>query len=862
MAHRWRSKTAVPGLPADHVSRPALLSALDRGEDRALTLVSSPPGYGKSLLLADWAHRREAPTAWVALDEADDDPRRLWTSVLAALSACPAVPATSPLTELVVPRTGVGIDLLMEVFDALAALPVPVRLVLDDAHHLRSPDAVRGLQLLLRHRLRTVRLVLSSRFDPPLPIARLRMEQRLCELRTAQLAFSVEETAALTARCGLRLTHEQAALLHARTDGWVAGIRLATTPLRNHPDADRFLADFSGDLRPVADYLAGEVLASLSPVQRELLRRTSIADPVPAALAVELSGRADAADLLGALERGSGLVVSTGERRSVFRIQELMRSYLVADLHRHGPGRAAALHGQAAAWWAAQGRPVTALHHAERAADDGLVAALLHRWAPELVARGEHRELSGALAALEGSGGSTDAWLPVVAAQVHVAHGDLRAARAELRRAGDLDTGSGDTALAHFRIATEWLTGAAPPGPLPTPSPAVPALAALVAAGRGAARMFSVRGPAQLTSVLADLETALDLARDQHLGFLEVQTLCLIGTAAWVGCDHGRAAAAAAAAVAAAGTHGWQDSWWAAAAHAVLAHSCLVRATPAHALRAADDGLRIDAAHCDPGLRFSLRSARGGALFDLGERALGLFELQEAHAEVVGTHVPRHLAAAAALLEHRAALMQGSAAAAATSAGRLADEPSAAAERALVRAWSHAAAGAADRARGAVAPILDGTLRPLLPTTTVDAGLVEVWAALRSGDRPGARRRLQAVLVQAEELDVLRPFALAGQGVRALLVDQLGGTRDPASFAFRCLAARRRVSRAPSPRLSSRERDVLVQLVSLSNLGEIAEDMSVSVNTIKSHVRAIYGKLGVNTRRTAVLTALDQGLLS
>jgi LuxR family maltose regulon positive regulatory protein len=144
----------------------------------------------------------------------------------------------------------------------------------------------------------------------------------------------------------------------------------------------------------------------------------------------------------------------------------------------------------------------------------------------------------------------------------------------------------------------------------------------------------------------------------------------------------------------------------------------------------------------------------------------------------------------------------------------------------------------------------------------VEAWLVEVWAALRLDDRPGARHGLQVALDLAEPLDALRPFALAGQGLRVLLVDQLGGVRDPSAFAFRCLSARQRVRRPSDPRLSAREQDVLVELLSLSNLGEIAEDLDVSVNTVKSHVRAIYGKLGVTTRRTAVLTAVERGLLT
>jgi LuxR family maltose regulon positive regulatory protein len=150
----------------------------------------------------------------------------------------------------------------------------------------------------------------------------------------------------------------------------------------------------------------------------------------------------------------------------------------------------------------------------------------------------------------------------------------------------------------------------------------------------------------------------------------------------------------------------------------------------------------------------------------------------------------------------------------------------------------------------------------VLVSTAVEAWLVEVWGTLRSGDRPGARRALQSALLCAEPLDALRPFALAGQGLRVLLVDQLGGARDPAAFAFRCLAARQRVQQTLTPQLSARERDVLAQLVSLSNLGEIADELEVSVNTIKSHVRAIYGKLGVSTRRNAVLTALEHGLLT
>jgi LuxR family maltose regulon positive regulatory protein len=774
------------------------------------------------------------------------------------------VPASSRLRSLVVPRTNVGVEFLTDLLQALAVLPMRVPLVLDDAHHLRSTEALHGLQLLLRHRLSTVRLVLASRFDPALPVARLRLEERLCEVRTAQLTFSLEETATLAEVCGLHLTARQTADLHARTAGWAAGIRLACLPLRDHPDPDEFLAAFSGDERPVADYLAGEVFAHISDEEGDVLRRTSISDPIPAALATELSGRADAVDVLRALERSTGLVVATGPHRTEFRIQELMRTYLTADLYRHGPAAAAQLHRQAAVWWAGQNRPVEALRHAAQAGDSTLVTTFLHRWAAELVGRGEHTELLRAVDIIEGSHPSPDAWVPLVSAQVHLGKGDRRGAKADVDLATGMNDTPGDGDLHLFRTATSRLTGLEGPAPDLTAVPDDAALAALTFAGRGATRIFSVAadGPADAEADLEDLEAALALARDQHLGLLEVQCLCLIGTAAAVAGGHRRAVAAADAAIAAAAAHGWHDSPWTAAAHAVLAQGWLTRAAPDRALQASVEGLVIAPDDQDAVVRFALRCAHGGGRFDIGDRGAGLRELQQAHAELGGTAVPVPVAAWAALLEHRAALLLGFPAAVTTATSRLAARSGVEGELAIMRAWCEAADGSPHAARAAVAPLLDGGVRPSVPSTLVEAWLVEVWAALRLGDRPAARQALQAALDLAEPMDALRPFALAGQGVRVLLVDQLGGARDPAAFAYRCLAARRLVSHSTAPELSTREQDVLAQLVSLSNLGEIADELAVSVNTVKSHVRAIYGKLGVNTRRTAVLTALERGLLT
>jgi LuxR family maltose regulon positive regulatory protein len=774
------------------------------------------------------------------------------------------VSPSSPLRSIVVPRTTVGVDFLTDLFRALEAEPTRIRLVLDDAQHLRSTASQHGVEVLLRHRLENVRLVLGTRLDPALPLARLRMEGRLCELRTAELCFSAQETASLAERCGLRLTPEQSALLHARTEGWVAGVRLAALPLRGHPEPQRFLDAFSGDERPVADYLADEVFSTISADEGDLLRHVSIADPVPASLAAELSGRPDAAHLLGVLERTTGLVVAAGPQRNEFRVQELMRSYLTADLQRSGPALAAELHRRAAEWWSASGQPVQALRHAAQTGSRAMLSDLLHQWAAVLVARGEHTELRRVMAAVESGQASTDPWLPLISAQIHLGQGNRAAARADVRRTPAVPPGSGDPDLAQFRDATAGLAGVGSRPAEDLRAAGDTALAALQSVGRGAAGLFAAgaRDPEGVAPVLSDLEAGLAVARDLHLGLLEVESLCLIGVATVCSGDHARAEAAASASIAAAAVHGWQDSPWAATAHAVLAHASLAQGVPARALASALDGLAIPPVHPEPVLRFALRCARGGALCDVGDRPAGLLELQEAHAELGGERLPAALAAWAALLEHRAALRLDLPTAAASAVSRLSARGDASAELLLVRSWSEAAAGCPGPARATVAPLLRGDVRPILQSTTVEAWLVEAWGAQRMGDRPAGRAALQAALARAEPMDLVRPFAIAGQGLRALLVDQLGGVRDPSAFTFRCLASERLPHEPLTTPLSPRERDVLVQLVSLSNLREIADDLDMSVNTVKSHVRAIYGKLGVSTRREAVLTALEHSVLS
>ena len=316
---------------------------------------------------------------------------------MAALAACPSVPPDSRLHAPWTWRPSTQPEFLAELTDTVAQLPRPVRLILDDVHELLDPVALHGLHTLLRNRPTGLQLILSSRFDPPLSLPRLRLTGRLYELRADRLRFSPTETATLLERSGLNLTPTQVDTLHQRTGGWAAGLRLAALALTRTTDRDTFLDQFSGNDSSVADYLTGEVLSALPDDTQEFLRVISISNPVPAGLAAKLTGREDAGSLLDHLAHHTSLLTATGQHRDAYRIQELLRTYLTADLHRQGPTRAAELHTTAAHWWAGQDQPINALEHATHSHNPALLTELLHRYAIPLILTGDHGPLRRAL---------------------------------------------------------------------------------------------------------------------------------------------------------------------------------------------------------------------------------------------------------------------------------------------------------------------------------------------------------------------------------------------------------------------------------------------------------------------------------
>ena len=857
-----QTKITIPELPAEYVARPGLLADLDVGAAADVALVCAPAGWGKTLLLADWSRAStDTETAWVGLDRDDNDPRRLWASIIAAVAACPSVPSSSRLHAPFVWAPADQPEFVAEFVDALAALPRPVRLILDDVHELVSQEALRGIEILTRNRVAGVALVLSSRFDPPLSLSRLRVAGRMWELRAARLGFSPGETATLLAKTRVALTPGLVDVLHRRTGGWVAGLRLAAVGLLGASDRDAFLAGFSGDERSVADYIVGEILSGLPEDVLEFLRTISISDPIPAALAAELSGRDEAGRLLDGLEHRTSLVSPTGGQRDTYRIQELLRTHLLADLQRQGRRRTIELHTVAAHWWADQDEPARALEQAERCHDTDLLTELVHRFGVRLIVAGGHAQLRSALSTVGVRATALDPWLALTSALVHLEAGEAAAARVDLHHARQAWPSDEPSDLTLLRAMVEQcgvdLTASAYPIPDPDQLPAEPALEALAHLGRARARIARD----DRAGAYSKLDAALTLSRRHGFDYLAMQCLALAGALAGTRGDVSTMQAMCDETLSCAAAHGWEGSVWSGTASAVLAYAALQRADVNGAERLSAAGLVRGLAAPHPQVRFALQAVHGAAAFDGGDRPGGLAELQQARSELGDVSVGPEQAALVAMLEFRAALLLGHSAAARTVFGWLAERTSDNAELLVVRAWTEAAGGRFDQARAVVKPVRGGLVRALLPHTAVEAWLLESSLAVRAGERPAARRALQAALAVAEPLDVLRPFTMAGPGIRELLVRQHGSFGASQEFADRALAAGAGHGKAEAV-LSERELTVLGLLPSLLSLSEIAADLTVSVNTVKSHIGSIYTKLGVSSRRQAVLAAHDRGLLS
>jgi LuxR family maltose regulon positive regulatory protein len=394
------TKLYAPPPRPETVARPRLIARLDAGLRRTLTLVAAPAGFGKTALVGTWVDGCGRPVAWLSLDEGDSDPTRFLTYLVAALRTVAPQIGSGLLDALRAPQPPTE-ALLTALLNELAALPDQVILVLDDYHLIDARPVDEALAFLVEHLPRTVHLVIATREDPPLPLARLRARGQLTELRAADLRFAPDEAAEfLTGAMGLDLAAGDVAALEARTEGWVAGLQLAALSLQGRTDAAGFLRAFAGDDRYIVDYLVEEVLQRQPEDVRSFLLHTAILARLSGPLCDAVTGQVGGGAQLAALERGNFFVVPLDDRRQWYRYHHLFADVLAAQLLAELPDRVPDLHRRASAWYERHGEPSGAIRHALAAGDVDRAADLVELAAPALIQSRQEATLLGWLRSL------------------------------------------------------------------------------------------------------------------------------------------------------------------------------------------------------------------------------------------------------------------------------------------------------------------------------------------------------------------------------------------------------------------------------------------------------------------------------
>jgi LuxR family transcriptional regulator, maltose regulon positive regulatory protein len=373
------SKLVPPAPRAGLITRAGLQSLLQAGLQGKLCLVEAPAGFGKTTLLAQWrAAAGAGRTAWVSLDEGDNDPARLWVYIVEALRSVEPDVGAAALAALVRPSADLYRVVLPGLLNDLHAIGSPLVLILDDYHLITDPTCHQTLTFFLDHLPADVHVALSGRTDPPLPLARMRARGELAELRVADLQFTDDEAIALlNTAMGLQLTAGDVQRLAERTEGWAAGLVLAGLSLRGRQDSSAFIAAFHGDNRHVADYLAAEVLERQTEEIRTFLLRTSVLERLSGPLCDAVLEADGSAELLAELERSNLFLVALDDHRQWYRYHHLFAQLLRLELASREPALLATLHRRAAAWHREAGNLDEAIGHASSAGDFAQAAALI-----------------------------------------------------------------------------------------------------------------------------------------------------------------------------------------------------------------------------------------------------------------------------------------------------------------------------------------------------------------------------------------------------------------------------------------------------------------------------------------------------
>ncbi|SCE98742.1 LuxR family transcriptional regulator, maltose regulon positive regulatory protein [Micromonospora coriariae] len=918
-----RLTPAVPPEPV--VARPRLLRRLDEGSAGPVTLVAAPAGWGKTTLLASWvrlAGGTEAGPgpAWVSV-ETGDDGDRLWAYLAAALRAATGPTGDDPAAP--VPDRPPRPDQLELLAAALAARDRPVLLILDDLHRVADPAALTGLEFLLRHAEQRLHVVVGARAGLPLALHRLRLAGELTEIGPDELAFTDDEVADLLTAHGAPLPAAALRRLRARTGGWPAALRIAALALRGQPDPERWVRQFGGDQPEIAGYLQEEVLAAIDPADRDLLRRTALAETVCADLAEALTGRTDAGRALADLAGAGGLLHREESRPPWYRCDPLLADLLRAELARLPADELRELHARAADWYAGDGRPIDGLRHALAAGRWDRAGDLFVAHWPELT-RYDADPLTGpAPASPPPEVVRADPEVALACAAERAYAGDLPAATGHLRAAAGYADGlpvprrdrflrlatALELTLARLagdppevRAAAARLLRTRPAGVAPTGVPGATRTGGSAAApnhalapGTGSAaedadvRAFTgtALGLVELAAgALPDARFVRARAAAREAGRPRTELVDASRSALLLAVrgDLRAAEQAARDALGMAPSRGWSCRLDCAYAHLALAVVALHRDQPEEAAA----NLALAAPATGP-------ASSVGA--DSGD---------DWSAEPPAEPVAAAVAALCRAYLHRDA---GDPAAGQRLLVRaresLTERPAAAGLANLLRAAEadlRAERGDLDTARDLLAGVADDVADPALAVTLarvelrsgdvgaagralpdwqappaeswplpvrLDAGLLGAVLAERGGDGRRAGRILEQVLDLAGPQGCRRVFTRAEPPVRDLLAAHLdAGTAHFSLVSDLVRGAEQTTARQPAEPagtldepLTERELTILRYLQSILSNVEIASELSLSVNTVKTHVRNIYRKLDATRRREAVRRARELRLI-
>ena len=875
-----------------------------------MTVVSAPAGSGKTVLLRSWISEAglEGSAAWVPVGPGERDPQRFWLSVLGALRQTTA--GSGLVRELTAAPDLDGWAVVERLLKDLAPLEDRIWLVVDDVHHLGSAEALRQLELLLMRAPPPLRFALATRHDLRLGLHRLRLEGQLAEIRAGDLRFSVAEARELFAGAGVELADPAVVMLHERTEGWAAGLRLAALSLAGHPDPGRFAAEFSGSERTVAEYLLDEVLDRQPEDVRRLLLRTSVLERVSGPLADALTGDSGGERVLQELEVANAFVASLDAGRSWFRYHHLFADLLQLELRRTAPGEVTGLHGVAAQWFSEHGFAVEAIRHAQAARDWGLAARLLAGHWPGLHLGGQAATVHAILAGFPAGAAAADAELAAVAAADELAQGSLEAAERYLEVAarGAASVPAARRGQAQVLLGIIRLLVARQRGNLPAvaeearrlqataeaPEAAQPGLGeelrALALVSLGSAEY----GAARRADAAAHLEQAVALARRVGRPYLEFTGLAYQAQVE-LERSFSRAAERGRQAVELAERHGWTDEPAAGSAYIALAGALFCQGRPNEAEPWVQRAERTVMPDAEPAVGAGICFVRG-----LLELARGRFTdalaacraAERLSGHLAAPHGSYFVTSTRGLLLH-ALVRLGAIDRAEQILGGLRDEDRDRGETRVAEAVLRLAQDDPRAATAALAPVLDGSAPVAWPNWRVNVFVLEAIVRDALSDRAAAWRALERALDIAEPDRMLFPFLIyrapgllerhaRGCARHAALVSEIltlltpePGSPDPVPRGH--AGPKEVLGSGEPPRdqgglghrspglmepLSRSEMRVLRYLPTNLSALEIARELSVSVTTVRTHVSHLFVKLGAHRRTEAVARARDLGMLA